>query len=85
MEVTRLFDLLENGKKVYSANPALGCKQNGQWITYGISEFIDYANNLSYGFLAMGLNKGDKVITVTNNRPEWNFVDMGLNLSLIHI
>jgi len=86
MEVTRLFDLLENGKKVYSANPALGCKQNGQWITYGISEFIDYANNLSYGFLAMGLNKGDKVITVTNNRPEWNFVDMGLNQAgMVHV
>lgn len=86
MEVTRLFDLLENGKKVYSANPALGCKQNGQWITYGISEFIDYSNNLSYGFLAMGLNKGDKVITVTNNRPEWNFVDMGLNQAgMVHV
>jgi len=71
---------------VYSANPALGCKQNGQWITYGISEFIDYANNLSYGFLAMGLNKGDKVITVTNNRPEWNFVDMGLNQAgMVHV
>lgn len=64
----------------------MGCKQNGQWITYGISEFIDYANNLSYGFLAMGLNKGDKVITVTNNRPEWNFVDMGLNQAgMVHV
>lgn len=41
---------------------------------------------MSYGFLALGLQAQDKVITITNNRPEWNFIDMGLGLAnLIHV
>jgi long-chain acyl-CoA synthetase len=86
MEVTRLFDLLEQGKSIYGNRPILGCKLNGKWIDYTISEYIDYANNLSYGFLAMGLAKGDKVATISNNRPEWNFVDMGVSQAgMIHV
>jgi long-chain acyl-CoA synthetase len=86
MEVTRTFDMLEQGKQVYANNPVLACKQNGKWIEFSISEYIDYANNLSYAFLALGLSKGDKVATITNNRPEWNFVDMGLSQAgMVHV
>ncbi len=86
MEVTRLFDLLENAKELYAARPVLGCKKDGKWIEYDIQQYIDFANGMSYGFLAMGLEKGDKVATITNNRPEWNFVDMGLSQAgMVHI
>ena len=86
MEVTRLFDLLERGKSIYGSNPVLSCKQNGKWIGYTLPEYIDYANNMSYGFLALGLSKGDKVATISNNRPEWNFVDMGLSQAgMVHV
>jgi long-chain acyl-CoA synthetase len=86
MEINRLFDLLEIGKTLYGHNPVLGCKKDGKWIEYNINEFIEFANNLSYGFLAMGINKGDKVATITNNRPEWNFVDMGLSQAgMVHV
>lgn len=86
MEVTRIFDLLDQGKGLYVSKAALGCKQNGKWIEYTITDYIDYATNMSYAFLAMGLNKGDKVATITNNRPEWNFVDMGSNQAgMVHV
>lgn len=36
--------------------------------------------------MAMGLKKGDKVATVTNNRPEWNFIDMGVvQVGAVHV
>ena len=41
---------------------------------------------MAYAFLASGYSKGDKAISICNNRPEWNFVDMGLNLTgMVHI
>jgi long-chain acyl-CoA synthetase len=86
MKVTCLFDLLEQGMDIYGNNPVLSCKQNGKWIGYTISEYIDFANSMSFGFLAMGLSKGDKVATISNNRPEWNFVDMGLSQAgMVHV
>ena len=41
---------------------------------------------MAYGLLALGYKPGAKIITITNNRPEWNFMDMGINLArMIHI
>ncbi len=86
MEVTRLFDLLEHGKKVYANNPVLAAKQNGTWFELSIDDYIENVNNISYGLLALGLNKGDKVATISNNRPEWNFVDMGVSQAgMVHV
>src|SRR5574344_2492933 len=83
MEVTRLFDLLDRYKaelpKVKEVNKevALAHNVNGEWITYSIDDYIENANNVSYGLLALGLKPGDKVGIVSGNRPEWNFLDMG--------
>ncbi|NHB67526.1 AMP-dependent synthetase/ligase [Perlabentimonas gracilis] len=86
MEITRLFDLLEQGKSIYGNRPVLACKQNGKWIEYTIADYIENANYLSFGLLAKGLTKGDKVATISNNRPEWNFVDMGVSQAgMVHV
>ena len=43
-------------------------------------------NWVSYGLLAMGYKKGDKIATISGNKPEWNFVDMGLaQAGMIHV
>ncbi len=86
MEVTRTFDLLEKGKIVYANNPPLGCKLNGTWKEYSITDYISFADSLSYAFLLLDLRKGEKIATITNNRPEWNFVDMGSSQAgLVHV
>jgi long-chain acyl-CoA synthetase len=34
----------------------------------------------------MDLKKGDKIATISNNRPEWNFADMGMaQIGVVHI
>lgn len=87
LEVKRTFDLLDRYKHVYADLPAaLGGKESGQWKTYSPQEYVDLSDLVSYGFLALGLKKGDKVATVTNNRPEWNFIDMGLaQIGVVHV
>lgn len=77
MLITRLFDLLPNQLEKYPKPDALACKVNGNWANYSTQQFKEYADNISYGLIASGLNKGDKVGLVSNNRPEWNFIDMG--------
>jgi long-chain acyl-CoA synthetase len=87
MNVERNFDLLERYCKLFgNKEDALCAKENGEWIKYSTRDYIDYSYNFSYGLLEMGLKKGDKIITVTNNRPEWNFADLGMAMiGVIHV
>ena len=86
MEVTRLFDLLNYGKQVYGKNSVIASKQNDSWIEFNIDAYAENASNISFGLMALGLGKGDKVATISNNRPEWNFVDMGVSQAgMVHV
>ena len=86
MEVTRLFDLLNHGKQVYGKNSVIASKQNDSWIEFNIDAYAENASNISFGLMALGLGKGDKVATISNNRPEWNFVDMGVSQAgMVHV
>jgi len=78
MEVTRIFDLLDLQLTKFPQNNSLGAKVNGIWETYSTQDFIDNANNISYGLLSLSVGKEDKICLISNNRPEWNFMDMGI-------
>ena len=79
MEIKRIFDILTYYREMYDCEKTmLAGKIDGKWNEYNIHEYIQYANNISYGLLAMGIKKGDKVAIISSNRPEWNFVDMAL-------
>src|SRR5512133_667832 len=81
MEVKRTFDLLENLITQYPKDDILSRRVNGKWIKFSSQSYYEHSHKLAYAFLAIGLNKGDKVITIAANRPEWNFIDMGLTLA----
>jgi long-chain acyl-CoA synthetase len=87
MEITRTFDILENYKSVYSGKKdAFIGKEKGFWKKYSADDYINNAYNISFGLLSLGLKKGDKVASISNNRPEWNFMDMGLSQpGIIHV
>jgi long-chain acyl-CoA synthetase len=78
MEPTRLFDLLEYQLEKNPLVDALAYKVNGEWQKYSTKEVIDIVNAVSSGFVELGLKKNDKVGIVSNNRPEWNFIDLAL-------
>ncbi|MBK7818542.1 MAG: AMP-binding protein [Sphingobacteriaceae bacterium] len=82
MELTRVFDILENLKLNSTKDDILCCKEllpNGRsgkgWTKHSAADFVINVNNISSGLLALGLTKGDTVAIMSNNRPEWNFVD----------
>ena len=74
-EQFRLFDLLPALKQMPLKEDALAAKENGVWRKYGTQEFIDTTNYLSYAFIDLNIKKGDKIGLISNNRPEWLFVD----------
>ncbi len=86
MEVTRTFDLLDRYNEKFIMPDALGVKRNRKWDVLSTQDYINNSHAFARGMMALGYKKGDKIATITNNRPEWNFVDMGLALAgLIHV
>lgn len=76
MDVTRLFDLLDNYLEKYpNQDAALACKRDGEWKKFSIQEYVELTNYISYGMLKLGIKPGDKVGIVSSNRPEWNMLD----------
>ncbi len=87
MEVTRIFDLPPRYKNKFKPkDDAVAGKEDGEWKKYSIDHYIETANNISYAFLKLGVKKGDKIATITQNRPEWNFLDTGiLQIGAVHV
>lgn len=86
MVITRTFDLLENLRKYAPKSDILARKSRGAWTYYSIDQYIEYSHLVAYGLLSLGYEAGTKIISICNNRPEWNFIDMGSNLAhMIHV
>lgn len=87
MEPTRLFDILELYRNDYAGKEdALAKNVDGKWIKYSSEDYVDLCTNVSYGLLELGLEKGDRVATISQNRPEWNIMDMGIaQAGLVHV
>ncbi|MFM7021995.1 MAG: AMP-dependent synthetase/ligase [Flavobacteriales bacterium] len=81
MEVKRTFDILDYCLQERPLDVALAYKVQGSWKTYDTQTYKHISTNLSHGFLKLGLKREDKVAIISsNNRPEWNFIDMGLSM-----
>jgi long-chain acyl-CoA synthetase len=86
MEVKRLFDLLSVYKSRGFQEVVFGGKEDGEWKKYSSDDYINNAHHIAHALIHLGIQPGDKIITITNNRPEWNFLDMGIILcGAVHV
>jgi long-chain acyl-CoA synthetase len=86
MEVKRTFDLIQWTHEKYPRQDMYCGKQENEWIKYSSEDAVNNINWVSYGLLSMGFTKGDKIATITGNKPEWNFADMGIaQAGMIHV
>ncbi len=86
MVIKRTFDLLEYCLNNVAREDAVAGKQGTQWVKYSTEQFSRNAELLAYGLLSLGIQKGDRVSTVSGNRPEWSFVDMALSMTgAVHV
>ena len=86
MELTRNFDILYQLKEKYNDVFQLSVKRKGKWEYFSVEDYIRNAEYFAMGLLEMGFKKGDKILTMSNNRPEWKFIDMGMGMiGAIHV
>ena len=78
MTVSRLFDVPHLQHASFPQADALAAKINGKWETTSTESLIQQAEQASHGLLAMGIQPGDKVAMISNNRPEWVIMDMAI-------
>lgn len=76
-EYTRLFDILHYQQATHPLEAALAEKVDGKWRKYSTAECIEMINKVSKALLKLGVKKGDTIALVSNNRPQWNFIDQG--------
>ncbi len=79
MNITRLFDFPYYQLEKNNIPAALVTKYDGEWIKTSTQEYIDKANTVSRALLRMGVQKNDKIAIISsNNRTEWNIMDIGV-------
>ncbi len=58
--------------------PFLGSKRGGQWVTQSWREAAERVCLLAESLRSLGLNPGDRVVLVSENRPEWCIADLAI-------
>lgn len=78
MEVKRLFDIPYYQLEKFPQADAFCDKRNGNWLKVSTKEYVDKINAMSRGLLKKGIQPGDKVAVISNNRSEWNITDIAV-------
>ena len=58
--------------------PFLGAKRDGSWQTQSWREVADKVCLLAENLCKLGLERGDRVMLVSENRPEWCIADLAI-------
>ncbi|MFM1912585.1 MAG: Long-chain-fatty-acid--CoA ligase, partial [Bacteroidota bacterium] len=58
----------------------LNKKINGKWVEYSSAEVYDIIHELALGLIKLGLKRNEKVAIISGNRPEWNFIDLAVQI-----
>ena len=74
----RLFDIPYLQLQNHPQEVMFSTKVDGKWIAVSTKDFLDQANEVSKGLIAMGIQPGDKIAMVSQNRYEWNIMDIGI-------
>ncbi len=86
MQVSRTFDIIEYCLKNHPREDAICGKYGDEWIKFSTSQYDRNVELLALGLLSFGLKKGDRVATVSGNRPEWSITDMALSMTgAVHV
>ena len=86
MEIKRTFEFIEYALENYPKDDGFSVKRNGQWEKFSTQTIKQKADYFSSGLISLGFQKGDKIVTISNNRPEWNIADIGMaQIGVIHV
>jgi long-chain acyl-CoA synthetase len=68
--------LMRNARKFAHEKIALREKEFGLWQSFTWQDYLEHVRYFCLGLVSLGLEKGDKIAIVGDNRPEWVFAEM---------
>lgn len=74
--IETLAKIFLNTEKTYQKEAMMLVKRKGQYRPISTAEFSRRVRNISAGLRALGLKREDKLIILSENRPEWVMVDL---------
>ncbi len=81
----RLFDAVQFQLDKFPKADMFAAKENGEWRKYSTAEVQVTVNKLTAGLMQLGVGGNDftvegadKIAIISNNRPEWLFVDLAV-------
>jgi long-chain acyl-CoA synthetase len=75
MEIRTLCDIFYNATS-FNKPDHLKFKQGGAWRDISSAELLRAVEELSMGLRSLGLEKGERVAILSENRPEWAITDL---------
>lgn len=71
-------EMMEKNSEDFANNPAISYKKNDKLITLSYSQFYERILMVSRGLIKSGIDKGDRVAILSENRAGWVIADMGI-------
>ena len=78
LTVDCLFDVPRHQLKNYPNANMFVTKTAGIWVPISTADFLDAAMQVSKGLISLGVKAGDRVAVASNNRVEWNVLDIAV-------
>ena len=69
--------LVRNARRFGKDRVALREKEYGIWQAVTWQEYYEHVRDLALGFIQLGLERGDSVGVIGDNRPEWVYAELG--------
>ena len=68
--------LVRNARKFGDEKVALREKEFGIWQSFTWNQYLEHVRHFCLGMTSLGLESGDKIAIVGDNRPEWVFSEL---------
>jgi long-chain acyl-CoA synthetase len=70
----------------YGKTDALNHKPGGEWVNISAPVFIERVRAVALGLAELGVEAGDRVALLSENRPEWSIADLAiLSLGAVNV
>ena len=74
-----LAQVFDQSVAAHGPRPLFGAKKGGKWDWMTYAEFGGKVERLRAGFASLGIERGDRVAIISNNRPEWAIAGYACN------
>ena len=70
--------LFHNQSLSLGTKPYLWKKVNGKFVSLSWNEVLEKVESIAKGLINLGILKGDRVVILSENRPEWQIADLAI-------